>query len=192
MIRDFGERDSVFRWPMKKKIHPKYVDATVTCGCGETFNTRSTKAAITVEICSKCHPFYTGKQKFVDSAGQVEKFQKKFGWTEGKVKEVEKRKGPKKAPAMPPPPQTPPEGPSRRPRKRRRRKANPPLPKRLRRRRRKPKSPPARRPPNLLPPKGKEKDSLANPPNRSLDVWRIPPSSGTLSRIEGGRFSRRR
>ncbi|MHC5079457.1 MAG: 50S ribosomal protein L31 [Planctomycetota bacterium] len=89
---------------MKKKIHPKYVDATVTCGCGETFNTRSTKAAITVEICSKCHPFYTGKQKFVDSAGQVEKFQKKFGWTEGKVKEVEKRKGPKKAPAMPRPP----------------------------------------------------------------------------------------
>ena len=65
---------------MKKKIHPEYVETTVTCGCGETFKTRSTKKAIHVEICSKCHPFYTGKQKLVDTAGRVEKFQKKYGW----------------------------------------------------------------------------------------------------------------
>ena len=65
---------------MKKDIHPKYVDATVTCGCGNTFNTRSTKEKITVEICSSCHPFFTGKVKFVDTAGRVEKFQRKYGW----------------------------------------------------------------------------------------------------------------
>ena len=65
---------------MKKEIHPNYQDATVTCGCGETFKTRSTQAQINVEICSKCHPFYTGKQKFVDTAGRVERFQKKFKW----------------------------------------------------------------------------------------------------------------
>ena len=72
---------------MKAKIHPKYVEAVVTCGCGETFKTRSTKARIQVEICSKCHPFYTGKQKYVDTAGRVEKFQKKYGWSESSVQE---------------------------------------------------------------------------------------------------------
>ena len=71
---------------MKAKIHPKYVEAVVTCGCGESFKTRSTKARIQVEICSKCHPFYTGKQKFVDTAGRVEKFQKKYGWDEARAK----------------------------------------------------------------------------------------------------------
>ena len=65
---------------MKEKIHPKYVECVVTCGCGETFTTRSTKDKINVEICSKCHPFYTGKQKLVDTAGRVEKFQKRYGW----------------------------------------------------------------------------------------------------------------
>ncbi len=67
---------------MKEGIHPKYVETTVTCGCGETFITRSTKSKIAVEVCSKCHPFYTGKQKFVDSAGRVERFKQKFSWTE--------------------------------------------------------------------------------------------------------------
>ena len=67
---------------MKKGIHPEYVETTVTCGCGETFITRSTKSEIKVEVCSKCHPFYTGKQKFVDSAGRVERFKQKFKWTE--------------------------------------------------------------------------------------------------------------
>jgi len=65
---------------MKPDIHPKYVEATVTCGCGETFQTHATKERIMVEVCSKCHPFYTGKQKLVDTAGRVEKFQRKYGW----------------------------------------------------------------------------------------------------------------
>ena len=64
---------------MKKKIHPKYYDATVICACGETFITGSTKPELKVEICSKCHPFFTGKQRYVDSAGRVEKFQRKYG-----------------------------------------------------------------------------------------------------------------
>jgi len=64
---------------MKKGIHPEYVECHVTCACGNTFMTRSTKKEIRVEICSQCHPFFTGKQKFVDSAGRVEKFRKKYG-----------------------------------------------------------------------------------------------------------------
>lgn len=75
---------------MKEKIHPKYQKCVVTCGCGETFETRSTKESINVEICSKCHPFYTGKQKFVDTAGRVEKFQKKYSWGLNKEKKDEK------------------------------------------------------------------------------------------------------
>jgi large subunit ribosomal protein L31 len=63
---------------VKKDIHPKYVACKVICGCGNTFQTRSTKAEIHVEICSVCHPYYTGKQKFVDTAGRIEKFQRKF------------------------------------------------------------------------------------------------------------------
>lgn len=63
---------------MKEGIHPKYVEATVICGCGETFKTRSTKPKIAVEICSKCHPFYTGKQKLVDTTGKVERFQRRY------------------------------------------------------------------------------------------------------------------
>lgn len=63
---------------MKASVHPEYVEAVVKCGCGETFKTRSTRPVITVEICSKCHPFFTGKQKFVDTAGRIEKFQRKY------------------------------------------------------------------------------------------------------------------
>lgn len=63
---------------MKEKIHPKYADTTITCICGNVIHTRSTKQNIRVEICSACHPFFTGKQKFVDSAGRVEKFQKRY------------------------------------------------------------------------------------------------------------------
>jgi len=73
---------------MKDGIHPKYQDATVTCGCGNTFETRSTKPKISVEVCSKCHPFYTGSQKFVDAAGRVDKFNKKFQGTYGKAKKA--------------------------------------------------------------------------------------------------------
>ncbi|MAB90325.1 MAG: 50S ribosomal protein L31 [Planctomycetota bacterium] len=64
---------------MKPKIHPKYMTCSVTCGCGATFETRATVESINVEICSACHPFYTGKQKFVDAAGRVEKFMKRYG-----------------------------------------------------------------------------------------------------------------
>ncbi|WP_353683517.1 50S ribosomal protein L31 [Thermodesulfovibrio sp. 3907-1M] len=63
---------------MKEKIHPEYKEAKVICACGETFVTRSTKPLIKVDICSKCHPFYTGKQKIVDTEGRVEKFMKKY------------------------------------------------------------------------------------------------------------------
>jgi large subunit ribosomal protein L31 len=63
---------------MKDKIHPKYVEATVTCACGNTFKTRTTVGDIKVEICSACHPFFTGKQKLVDTTGRVEKFLRKY------------------------------------------------------------------------------------------------------------------
>ncbi len=66
---------------MKKDIHPNYHEVTVVCACGQTFKTRSTykNDVLHVEICSSCHPFFTGKQKLVDSAGRVERFQKKYG-----------------------------------------------------------------------------------------------------------------
>ncbi len=64
---------------MKEGIHPKYDEAVVKCACGETFKTGSTKTNLHVEICSKCHPFFTGKQKLIDVGGRVDKFKKKFG-----------------------------------------------------------------------------------------------------------------
>lgn len=73
---------------MKDGIHPKYQECTVTCGCGNTFKTRSTKPKIIVEVCSKCHPYYTGSVKFVDAAGRVDKFNKKFQGTYGKAKKA--------------------------------------------------------------------------------------------------------
>lgn len=63
---------------LKEGIHPEYKEVKVVCACGETFTTRSTKPSIHVEICSKCHPFFTGKQKLVDAEGMVEKFKKKY------------------------------------------------------------------------------------------------------------------
>jgi large subunit ribosomal protein L31 len=63
---------------MKPKIHPKYHDVVVTCACGETFRARSTNPDLRLEICSKCHPFFTGKQKLIDSAGRVERFQRRY------------------------------------------------------------------------------------------------------------------
>ena len=84
---------------MKDKIHPEYKEATIVCVCGETIKTRSTKQNIHVDICSKCHPFFTGKQKLVDAAGRVEKFTKRFAC-----------KVTKKAPEVKPPQETPKEG----------------------------------------------------------------------------------
>ena len=63
---------------MKSGIHPKYHEVTVTCACGETFRTRSTNPELRLEICSKCHPFFTGRQKLIDSAGRVERFEKRY------------------------------------------------------------------------------------------------------------------
>ena len=64
---------------MKEGIHPKYSEITVTCSCGNTFKTRSTKPELHLEICSNCHPFFTGRQKLIDTEGRVERFTKRFG-----------------------------------------------------------------------------------------------------------------
>jgi large subunit ribosomal protein L31 len=63
---------------MKQGIHPDYKNTTITCACGAVYNTKSVKENLKVDICSKCHPFFTGKQKFVDAGGRVDKFKKKF------------------------------------------------------------------------------------------------------------------
>lgn len=70
---------------MKKEIHPEYVETRVTCSCGNSFTTRSVKSELHVELCNKCHPFYTGKQKLVDTGGRVERFQKKYAATRAKA-----------------------------------------------------------------------------------------------------------
>ena len=69
------ERGEITR---KQGIHPNYVDCTITCACGNVIHTRDTKPEIHVEVCSKCHPFYTGKQKLVDTGGRVERFKRRF------------------------------------------------------------------------------------------------------------------
>lgn len=69
---------------MKEGIHPKYETATVRCACGEVFETRSTKSELRVDICSKCHPFFTGKQKLVDTGGRVDRFKKRFNLKDAK------------------------------------------------------------------------------------------------------------
>ena len=74
---------------MKTEIHPDYVETHVTCSCGNTFTTRSTKKELHVELCNMCHPFYTGKQKLVDTGGRVERFQRKY---------AQRRSAPKPAP----------------------------------------------------------------------------------------------
>jgi len=81
---------------MRPKIHPRYQNCAVHCACGNTFTTRSTAARINVDICSVCHPFFTGKQKFVDTAGRVERFSKKFGGTYSFQKTVQPAAAPAK------------------------------------------------------------------------------------------------
>lgn len=70
---------------MKASLHPVYIKSKVTCACGNSFETRSTREQIKLEICSACHPFYTGQQRLVDAAGRVERFQKRFKTTSGKT-----------------------------------------------------------------------------------------------------------
>lgn len=84
---------------MRSGIHPEYNEAKVVCSCGETFTTRSTKPELHVELCSKCHPFYTGTQKLVDSGGRVQRFSDKFGNAAANVakKEAEAREARQKA-----------------------------------------------------------------------------------------------
>lgn len=73
---------------MKDGIHPKYVECRVTCGCGNTFVTRATMPSLNVEVCSACHPFYTGKQKFVDAEGRVKKFENRHGWNKDAMDKI--------------------------------------------------------------------------------------------------------
>ena len=81
---------------MKDEIHPKYMECRVMCACGETFTTRSTKPQLRVEVCSKCHPFYTGTQKIVDTEGRVERFMQRYKLS---PKEDKKAKAPADAAA---------------------------------------------------------------------------------------------
>jgi large subunit ribosomal protein L31 len=77
---------------MKAGIHPKYVEATVTCACGNTFTTRSTKPTLRTDLCSVCHPFYTGEQRIVDTAGQVERFMRRMETAQAAEGRTSKRK----------------------------------------------------------------------------------------------------
>ncbi len=74
---------------MKKGIHPKYEEATITCGCGNVVKTKSTVGDLSVEICAECHPFFSGKQKLMDTAGRVERFRKKYGIPAEEAEEAE-------------------------------------------------------------------------------------------------------
>jgi large subunit ribosomal protein L31 len=71
---------------MKTEIHPNYIEAKVHCSCGNEFMTRSTTPELRVELCNECHPFYTGKQKLVDTGGRVERFERRYGQRKGKAK----------------------------------------------------------------------------------------------------------
>ena len=83
---------------MKKDIHPEYFETTVRCGCGNSFTTRSTRKELKIDICNKCHPFYTGKLKYVDSAGRIEKFKNKFAKSGyASLQQGKKKKGAAKA-----------------------------------------------------------------------------------------------
>jgi large subunit ribosomal protein L31 len=84
---------------MKKDIHPKYMTTVVKCGCGNTFNTRSTVPEMKVDICNVCHPFYTGKLKFVDTAGRIEKFKSKFAGGYASLQKKKKKESPEPAAA---------------------------------------------------------------------------------------------
>ena len=76
---------------MKTDIHPEYVDAVITCSCGNSWTTRSTKAEMRIEVCSDCHPFFTGEQRIVDTAGRVERFRRRYAKTEQRQREQAER-----------------------------------------------------------------------------------------------------
>jgi large subunit ribosomal protein L31 len=83
---------------MKQSIHPKYEDTTVTCACGNTFTTRSTRQNLRVDVCSNCHPFYTGEQRIVDTAGQVDRFMRKLQTAQSKQSQANQRRETKQEP----------------------------------------------------------------------------------------------
>lgn len=105
-MRGGGQREKLeikkgqSRKDARKARHPNYVDCVITCGCGNVIHTRSTVAEINVEVCSACHPFFSGQQKFVDTAGRVEKFLRKYNWKDGQVQAQKKKK--KKRPRIQP------------------------------------------------------------------------------------------
>ena len=84
---------------MKKEIHPQYFETTVKCGCGNSFVTRSTRPELKVDICNVCHPFYTGKLKFIDTAGRIEKFKSKFAAGYSSLQKKKKKEAPAPEPA---------------------------------------------------------------------------------------------
>jgi len=81
---------------MKPKIHPQYVDAVIKCACGNEVKTKSIKKEIRVEICAKCHPFYTGREKIIDTMGRVEKFRRKYERAREKIEKEKAKRGRKK------------------------------------------------------------------------------------------------
>jgi large subunit ribosomal protein L31 len=83
---------------MKTGIHPKYAETTVTCACGNTFTTRSTRQNLRVDVCSNCHPFYTGEQRIVDTAGQVDRFMRRLQTAQSKQAADAQRRQPKESP----------------------------------------------------------------------------------------------
>ena len=85
---------------MKQDIHPEYVVATVHCSCGNTFTTRSTRSELRVEICSNCHPFYTGKQKLVDTGGRVERFQRRYAKQQAEQAAADKEREASRKPVL--------------------------------------------------------------------------------------------
>lgn len=83
---------------MKQGIHPKYEETTVTCACGNVFTTRSTRQNLRVDVCSNCHPFYTGEQRIVDTAGQVDRFMRRLQTAQNKQAAAAQSRQPKEAP----------------------------------------------------------------------------------------------
>ena len=75
---------------MKPEIHPEYKDCTISCACGAAYHTRSTRQGLKIGICAACHPFFTGEQKFVDTAGRIEKFSRRYGHMQTRVAKKEK------------------------------------------------------------------------------------------------------
>ncbi len=87
---------------MNHAIHPEYINCAVSCSCGNSFTTRSTRKLLKIEICGQCHPFYTGRQKFVDTAGRIQRFQQKYAWTGDAVQKAAEHKKTKRPAARKP------------------------------------------------------------------------------------------